>query len=101
MSRIVTYVHRYKRPPRKTKAVALEVPPVVRGAVKPAAKPVRGSSKAQPANDDRKPVIVTQGSAIEHAPSARARRKQSVDDGTEASPEIKAFFARMMRAPGS
>jgi hypothetical protein len=30
MTRIVTYAHRYKRPPKKLKAVALEVPAVVR-----------------------------------------------------------------------
>ena len=29
MARIVTYVHHYKRPPRKRKAVALEMPTVV------------------------------------------------------------------------
>jgi hypothetical protein len=29
MARIVTYVHRYKRPARKRKAVALEIPTVV------------------------------------------------------------------------
>ena len=29
MTRIVSYVHRYKRPPRKRKAVALEVPVIV------------------------------------------------------------------------
>jgi hypothetical protein len=39
MTRIVTYAHRYKRPPRKRKPVALEAP--------------------VPANDDRKPAIVT------------------------------------------
>jgi hypothetical protein len=30
MTRIVTYAHRYKRPPRKRKAAALELPAVVR-----------------------------------------------------------------------
>jgi hypothetical protein len=29
VGRIVSYVHRYKRPPRKRKAVALDVPAVV------------------------------------------------------------------------
>ena len=29
MTRIVTYAHRYKRPPRKRKAVALEAPAIV------------------------------------------------------------------------
>jgi hypothetical protein len=28
MARIVTYAHRYKRPPRRKKAMALEVPAI-------------------------------------------------------------------------
>jgi hypothetical protein len=69
MSRIVTYVHRPKRPPRK---------------------------KAQAA-------AIT-GLAIVAAKSERdraIRRREEADDGQEASPEIKAFFARMMRPPGT
>jgi hypothetical protein len=38
------------------------------------------------------------GPAIVSATSKRDRRRE-VDDGQEASPEIKAFFARMMRPP--
>jgi hypothetical protein len=53
MTRIVTSTSRYKRPSRKRKAAALEVPAVVRsGQVSHAATPAL-------ANDDRKPVIVT------------------------------------------
>ncbi len=52
-TRIVTSTYRYKRPRRKRKAVPLEVPPIVRkGAAKPETPPA-------PANDDRKPAIVT------------------------------------------
>jgi hypothetical protein len=52
-ARIVSSTYRYKRPPRKRKAVPLEVPPIVRkGAAKPETPPA-------PANDDRKPAIVT------------------------------------------
>ena len=41
MSRIVTYAHRYKCPPRKRKAVALEVPAVTPPKLKaPAATPL-------------------------------------------------------------
>jgi hypothetical protein len=29
------------------------------------------------------------------------KRCEEADDGQEASPEIKAFFARMMRPPGA
>ncbi len=39
------------------------------------------------------------GPAIVIASSKRDRRREVVDDDTEASPEIKAFFARMMRPP--
>ena len=53
MTRIVTSTYRYKRPPRNRKPVLLEVPAIVRkGAAKPKTTPA-------PANDDRKPVIVT------------------------------------------
>jgi hypothetical protein len=40
--------------------------------------------------------------AIVAVASKRDRiRREAADDNTEASPEIKAFFARMMRPPGS
>ncbi|MGA8195584.1 MAG: hypothetical protein WB902_19685 [Acetobacteraceae bacterium] len=42
------------------------------------------------------PAIVTAASKRH-----RGRRRPDDDDGEEASPEIKAFFARMMRPPGS
>ncbi len=60
MTRIVTYVHRPKRPPRK----------------KAQAAAITG------------PVIVTATSTRD-----RERHRETVDDGQEASPEIKAFFA--------
>jgi hypothetical protein len=52
MSRIVTYAHRYKQPPRKkSKAATITGPAIVRSRVfKPATRP---------ANDDRKPAIVS------------------------------------------
>jgi hypothetical protein len=53
--------------------------------------------KAQPAAAViTEPRIVTAASKRD-----RARRREEADDDTEASPEIKAFFARMMRPPGS
>jgi hypothetical protein len=42
MTRIVSYVHRYERPPRKRKAVALEVPAVVTRKKTAAPSPDRG-----------------------------------------------------------
>jgi hypothetical protein len=67
-SRIVTYVHRPKRPPRK----------------KAQAAAIAG------------PGIVT---ATSKRDRAIRRRKEATDDGTEASPKVKAFFAHMMRPP--
>ena len=68
-SRIVTYAHRLKRPPRKkAKAAAITGP-----------------------------AIVTAASKRDRA----IRRREIADDGQEASPEIKAFFARMVRPPGA
>jgi hypothetical protein len=43
------------------------------------------------------PAIVTAASKRDRA----IRCREEVDDGHEASPEIKAFFARMMRPPGA
>jgi hypothetical protein len=43
------------------------------------------------------------GSAVVTAVRKRdraIRRREETDDSQEASPEIKAFFARMMRPPG-
>jgi hypothetical protein len=54
-SRIVTSTYRYKRPPRERKAVPLEGPAIVRKR----APPSQQVSAPAPANDDRKPVIVT------------------------------------------
>jgi hypothetical protein len=63
MTRIVTTTYRYKRPPRKRKAVALEVPAIVKAA-DPAKARKRGrvsiridtsdaAKPEPPANDDR------------------------------------------------
>jgi hypothetical protein len=41
------------------------------------------------------PAIVTAASKRDRA----IRRREEADDGQKASPEIKAFFARMMRPP--
>ena len=56
-SRIVTSTYRYKRPPQKRKAVALEVPAIVRGSRKREVS--HAAILPEPANDDRKPVIIT------------------------------------------
>ena len=99
MTRIVTTHYRYKRPPRKRKAVALEAPAVVtakssrrpqsRGrrrrrrrsiAAHPfregAAQPSTPREAARviappPANDDRKPTIVRNEPKLPSSPDAR------------------------------
>jgi hypothetical protein len=43
------------------------------------------------------PAVVTAASKRERI----IRRREEADDGQEASPEIKAFFARMMRPPST
>ena len=62
MTGVVTSIYRYKRPPRKRKPVRLEAPAIVRRGTKPETPPA-------PANDDRKPAIVTVSG---HGPAAVA-----------------------------
>jgi hypothetical protein len=70
-TRIVTSTYRYKRPPRKKKPVLIEVPAIVRkGAAKPETTPA-------PANDDRKPAIVT----------VKKRRRSRFGDVPDMAPE--------------
>jgi hypothetical protein len=65
MTRIVRTTYRYKRPPRRKKPVALEVPAVVKAA-DPAKARKRASGQGreppptpEPANDDPKPAPPT------------------------------------------
>ena len=58
MARIVTYAYRYKRPPRRKKAVALEGPKVVRRRASEVAPPANVTS-VTPASEARKSGIVT------------------------------------------
>jgi hypothetical protein len=63
MARIVHTVHRYKRPPKKRKPVAIKAPEVVtvRDRKRVGKQQVLDDSEAaqKPANDDRKATIVT------------------------------------------
>jgi hypothetical protein len=102
---IVTTAYRYKRPPRKQQAAApLAGPAVVtKRATKPKAEPTAVTSPP-PANDDRKPAAA-QKPAIVTAASRKQlkleRAGKAQDDGYELSPEVKAFFARMIGPGGS
>jgi hypothetical protein len=118
MARIVTYVHRYKRPARKRKAVALEIPTVVateksrrRPSKQAAAESVSRSPRlqdgaAQPstARDAECNGAVTTPTPVRKSAIVTAKRGKRItaapDADKEASPEIKAFFARMLRPPG-
>ena len=106
--RIVTYVHRPKRPPRKRNAVALNVPAIVRkraggdAAVSP--RPV--GDEPTPANDDRKPPspaarkVAIATAASRKRPKLRGAEERAAEpDDPEADARVKAFFARMDRPP--
>ncbi len=115
-SRIVTYVHRPKRPPRKRKAVALQVQAVVatrsvgnRQAPPPvddqpehaAPPPANDDSPTAPAPPAAKSAIVTVA-ARKRAKSERAERNApEADDDPEADARVKAFLARMIRPGGA
>ena len=59
-------------------------------------RPKRAPRKKAKAAAITGPAIVTATNKRD-----RDRRREMVDDGQEASPEIKAFFARMMRPPSA
>jgi hypothetical protein len=95
MTRIVTSTYRYKRPPRRKKAVALAGPQIVAiprkqrskiaGEMSPATSAHRGQklTAEPPANDDRKSAIVTtvsrKRSRLRRIEQALARRASSGD----------------------
>jgi hypothetical protein len=92
MARIVRTTYRYKRPPRRKKPVALEVPAVVK-AVEPAKARKRASGQGreppppapEPANDDLKPAPPP---AAEKKPAiVTIRRKSRFGDVPELAPD--------------
>jgi hypothetical protein len=60
-------------------------------------RPKRPPRKKAQAAAITSPAIVIGASKRDRA----IRLSEEADDGQEASPEIKAFFARMMRPPGA
>ena len=125
---IVTTRYRYKRPPRKRAAVAIEAPAVVttknsrrltgtKEAAAEASEPPAITTKAQraqpstprgaardpapPANDDRKPAIVAATSKKRLKLLRAERRAAKADNDAEATARVKAFFARMIRPGGA
>jgi hypothetical protein len=86
MTRIVTTHYRYKRPPRKRKAVALDAPALVRKSESRDSRSADDVDIAAPStNDDRKPAIVTIkrksrfGDAPEMTPEEHQRRGEAAD----------------------
>ena len=59
MTRIVRTAYRYKRPPRKRKAAALDVPAVVKAAKVQRFHDVTSEPQPEPAVEARTPAIVT------------------------------------------
>jgi hypothetical protein len=117
MSRIVTSTYRYKRPARKKKPVALEVPMVVdvKKSRRPAERATAEAIPRSPRLQDEAPQPITVrdaecDSAVTIPPPAHDARKSAIvtakrgkrinttpDPDKEASPSVKAFFARMIR----
>ena len=93
--------YRYKRPPRKRKAVALDVPAVVRkrGRADAAVPPDRVEDPT-PANDDRKPAIVTTTDR-KRLKLLRADERAAVEPNDPEEARLDAFLARMLRPGGA
>lgn len=91
VTRIVTNTYRYKRPPRKRKAAATEIPVIVR---KRDAEPASGSGYQMAPSK----IITT--TSRKRSKLLRAERQTPTATG-EVSPEVKAFFARMVRPGGA
>jgi len=82
MTRIVNYVHRYKRPPKR-KPITIEGPAIVRKRASADATPPRPAEDPTPANDDdRKPPPGARKSAI-----VTIRRKSRFGDTLDLSPD--------------
>jgi hypothetical protein len=96
---IVTSTYRYKRPPRKRKAVPLAGPAIVAtraGQLK--TEPVAVAAPP-PVNDDRKGAPSSHDA--KQVQLLRAEQRAQSADGRGVSLEVKAFFARMIRLGGA
>jgi hypothetical protein len=91
MTHIVTTTYRDKRPARKRKAVALEGPAVVRKRSRAdAVVPPDHVEDPTPANDDRKPAIVTR----KRARPARDEQHPAEPDDPEADAAVRVWLER-------
>jgi hypothetical protein len=78
MTRIVTTTYRYKRPPRKRKAVALEAPAVV--TTKSRRRPVRGTEEAAAEVSAALPPLREEGAAQPSTPREATRVAPPAND---------------------
>jgi hypothetical protein len=94
MARLVTYAYRYKRPPRRKKAVPLEVPAIMRAAdpakARKGATTVRQSdevtSERPAANDNCKPGETSTRRASKSA-IVTSRRRSRFGEAPDLTPE--------------
>ena len=97
-TRIVTMAYRYKRPPKKRKAVAIAGSAIVRKATP---KPLQAVDQfpEQPNNDDRKPAIVTTTSrkraSLMRGPKTHDAETDQPDP--EADAAMRAWIERQQR----
>jgi hypothetical protein len=93
VGRIVTSTYRYKRPPRKRKAVALEVSVIVTERGKTDAVPPQlVEDHPTPANDARKPAIAT--SISRKRTRLLSAAQASAPDDLEADTAMRAWLER-------
>jgi hypothetical protein len=107
---IVTTVHRYERPPKKRKAVAIEAAIVRKSPRSPQGLPHGGENQPEPAaplppaNDDRKPLS-QKLDAVKPAIVTTASRKRAKllrfeqaaePEDPEATARVRAFLDRMI-----
>lgn len=104
-SRIVTYAHQPKRPPRKRKA-APAVPAIVKATRRaPTDTPPIADEPTTPANDDSpvEPAPPAANTAIVTAANRKRAKRQrpELPHDPEADERVKAFFVRMIRPGGA
>ena len=117
MTRIVTTHYRYKSPPRKRKAVALEVPAIVRtkkiaarvddpsGERKGWVTPTQHSTPAEPGREppvtaaEKVPAIVTTASRKQTKQERAARSREDRPQDLETADAMRAWLEKAGRGP--
>jgi hypothetical protein len=94
MTRIVTTTYRYKRPPRKRKAVALEVPAIITRKRAERSSHPSTSTSGVPANGDRKSAIASATSRKRRKLLRAEARSSERDDDPEAAAQNRTWLER-------